>query len=319
MTLTVRAYTAADAHAWDAFCAGALQATLLHTRRFLSYHGDRFLDRSVIIERDGKWMGVMPAALDRIGPNVVVSHPGATYGGIVHQGALRGGDMLAALERVQAYFAEQGCTTLLYKAVPTLYHQAPVQDDLHALFRLGAARVRCDLSNTIDLNHRMALDGQRRRGLKKAEMAGVEVVEGPDQLPPFWDVLRRNLVEKHGVKPVHTLDEITLLATRFPEEILCICAYVNGVVVAGTVLFVTPTAFHAQYIANSENGQRIGALDRVFAHCIDSAARLGRRWFDFGISTEDQGRFLNDGLYRFKAGFGGGGVIHEFFELNLHR
>jgi hypothetical protein len=36
-----------------------------------------------------------------------------------------------------------------------------------------------------------------------------------------------------------------------------------------------------------------------------------------GISTEQQGTVLNDGLYRFKSEFGGGGVVHEFFEIDL--
>ena len=57
MSLSVRPYQPDDADAWDGFCEGALQSTLLHTRRFLSYHGDRFADRSLIIEEAGKWIG----------------------------------------------------------------------------------------------------------------------------------------------------------------------------------------------------------------------------------------------------------------------
>ena len=40
-------------------------------------------------------------------------------------------------------------------------------------------------------------------------------------------------------------------------------------------------------------------------------------YFDFGVSTEDQGLTLNDSLYRFKASFGAGGTVYEEFEIDL--
>ena len=98
MSISVRPYSQNDANVWDAFCGGALQATFLHTRRFLSYHGDRFEDRSLMIEDDGKLLGLFPAALSLSEEKCVVSHPGITFGGVVHQGGLRGEQMMNALE-----------------------------------------------------------------------------------------------------------------------------------------------------------------------------------------------------------------------------
>jgi lipid II:glycine glycyltransferase (peptidoglycan interpeptide bridge formation enzyme) len=63
----------------------------------------------------------------------------------------------------------------------------------------------------------------------------------------------------------------------------------------------------------------MSALDAVIEHCIEQAMRDAKRWFDFGISTESQGLVLNEGLYRFKSEFGGGGTVHEFFEIDLRR
>ena len=142
-------------------------------------------------------------------------------------------------------------------------------------------------------------------------------MEGRQHLPLLWEVLRENLKVKHGAKPVHSLEEILLLIDRFPDNIRCICACLKSQLVAGVVLFVTPTAYHAQYIASCDLGHEISALDFVFDSAIDAAANHGRRWFDFGISNEDQGKVLNDGLYRFKSEFGGGGAVHEFYDLDL--
>lgn len=317
MSLTVRRYCTADADGWDDFLEGALQATLLHTRRFLSYHGERFADRSLIIEDGYKCVGLFPAALSPCDPACVVSHPGITYGGVLHQGSLRGERMVAALAEICRHYQAQGLDKLTYKAVPSFYHRAPAQDDLYALFRLGAVRTRCDLSCTIDVQHRLPVSERRRRSLKKVTRAGVEVVEGCQYLPSLWEVLTENLASKHGVKPVHSIEEIALLASRFPDEIRCVCASLDNRVIAGMLLFITPTVHHAQYIASNEKGYEVSALDLLFEYSIEMAGDQGSRWFDFGISTESQGMVLNDGLYRFKSEFGGGGAVHEFYELNL--
>lgn len=319
MSISVRPFRSSDADTWDDFCKDSLQATFLHTRRFLSYHGDRFEDRSLIIEDESEWVGLFPAALSPGAATSVTSHPGITYGGILHQGNLRGERMIPAFDAIRQHYAAQGCVKLLYKAVPTLYHQVPAQDDLYALFRLRAERTRCDLSCTIDLHRRLPVSERRRRSLKKAIKAGVEIVEGVQHLAALWEVLMDNLGRKHGAKPVHTLAEITLLAERFPTSIHCVCGYLNNLIVAGVVLFVTPTTHHAQYIASSQKGYEVSSLDLIFEYCIDAAIKAQRRWFDFGISNENHGKVLNDGLYRFKSEFGGGGVVHEFYELNLMR
>jgi hypothetical protein len=317
MSLAVRPYSENDAVAWDAFCNESLQGTLLHTRCFLSYHGKRFVDSSLIIEVDGKCVGLFPAALSPSDTAVVVSHPGVTYGGVIHHGILRGDRMIEALSVIKLYYSSRGLVKLLYKAVPAIYHQAPAQDDLYALFRLAAKRIRCDLSSTIDLQHRLPVSERRRRSLKKAVKAGVEIVEGSQYLSALWDVLFDNLERKHGLLPVHNLEEIKLLAERFPENIRCVCGEVNGKIEAGTILFITSTTYHAQYIASSETGYDVSALDAVFDYCIQAAQQNKKRWFDFGISTEDSGLILNDGLYRYKSEFGAGGTMHEFYEMDL--
>ena len=51
--MEIRAFDDRDAEAWDALVAAAPGATFLHSRRFLSYHGNRFQDASLVIERNG--------------------------------------------------------------------------------------------------------------------------------------------------------------------------------------------------------------------------------------------------------------------------
>lgn len=315
--MQARPYTGADAAQWDAFCAASFCATFLHTRRFLSYHLDRFVDLSLIVEDEGQWVGILPAARHPRDDACVVSHPGITYGGLLHDGNLRGERMLAAIETTVRFYASRGSRRLVYKPVPHIYHRVPAEDDLYALFRLNAVRSRCDLSCAIDLAHRLAASERRKRSRRKAERAGARVTEGPQHAIALWNVLRENLAREHGAAPAHTLEEITLLKELFPENIRVVAAELDGKLEAGVILFVTETAHHAQYIASSEKGYEACALDAVFEHCIAAAQSAGARWFDFGTSNESEGRVLNEGLYRFKSEFGGGGIAYEFYELAI--
>jgi hypothetical protein len=314
----VRFYEARDAERWDALCARAHGATFLHTRRFLSYHGDRFADRSLVFQgASGAWLGVMPLAQDPADPALWVSHPGITYGGVLHDGALRGAAMVQALQVAGAWAREHGARRLGVKAVPHVYHLAPAQDDLYALFRLGAQRMRCDLGSCIDLAQRLPVSGRRCRGLKRAQRAGLELAAGGDQFDALWPVLQDNLQRAHGRQPVHRLDEIRLLAARFPQAIRCRTALHEKRVVAGLVLFVTPRVTHAQYIASSEQGRTLSALDWLFEHAIAEARAMQQRFFSFGVSTEQGGHVLNDGLHAFKSEFGAGAMVHEYHEVTL--
>ncbi len=316
MNITLFESQASDA--WDQFVLKASNATFLHERQFLSYHGNRFEDKSLLIENSrNELVGVFPAAVAPQSSECIVSHPGATFGGIVSDGKLRGRACVEAITAIARYYCDQGYTRLLYKAVPHIYHQHPFQDDLYALFLLNARRTRCDLSASIDLVNRGRASEQRRRSLNKAKKAGVRVEFGIANLGCFWTVLQRNLEQKHGVAPVHTFEEMSFLANRFADSIEIVVGVMKSEVVAGIVLFDSLRVSHAQYIASNDIGYECSALDAVFDAAIRRAQEKGKRFFDFGISNEQEGRFLNEGLYQFKAGFGAGGVLHEFFELDL--
>lgn len=314
----VREYEPGCAAAWDDLVSRSCNGTFLHAHGFSSYHGDRFRDRSLMIEDPrGRIVGVFPAAEDLGDPEMVVSHPGLTYGGVVHDGSVRGALMLGALESIAAHYRELGYRRLRYKVVPAIYHLAPAEDDLYALFRLGARRYRSDLSAAIDLSNRGPLGQRRARSRRRAEAAGVRTEQGWDEIAAFWRILELNLSHRHGVSPVHSLAEIRLLHERFPEEILLVSAKIGEVPVGGTVLFATGTVMHMQYTATTEEGRAACATDLFMEHAITLARERGYRYFDFGTCTVDAGWTLDQGLYQFKTGFGAGGIVYDHYELDL--
>jgi hypothetical protein len=313
----VRPYEPHDDGAWDALAARAPMASFLHTRRFLGYHGDRFEDASLVVTDRGRMIAVLPAAIDPDDPTRVVSHPGATFGGLVHDGSLTGERALAAMRAVAGAYAERGLSTLAYKPVPWIYHRVPSDDDVYTLFRLGAARARVELSCAIELSRRREPRPRRRRSRRKSLARGLELSEALELVPEFWRVLERNLALRHDAAPVHTVEEILRIHHLFPKHVRFVIGTLDGIVVAGTVLFTTEPVAHTQYTACDERGREICALDGVREHCVDDAAQRGHRFLDFGISTENGGSALNAGLYTFKREFGGGGVRYETYEHSL--
>lgn len=316
--LMVRSYEPGQAGAWDDLVGRSCNGTFLHTRRFLSYHRDRFTDRSLTLEdRRGRITGVFPAAVSPACPEMIVSHPGLSYGGLVHDGSVRGASMIAALEEIADHYRQLGYRQLRYKAVPAIYHSAPAEDDLYALFRLHAHRYRSDLSAAIDLCHRGKVTQRRVRSRKTAEAAGAVAEDSWDGIEGFWQILEANLARRHDTSPVHSLADMRLLHDLFPDEILLTAARIGDTLAGGAVLFATGPALHMQYTATTEQGRAACVTDLVMERAIDCARRRGYRYFDFGVSTPHEGRCLDEGLYQFKVSFGAGGVVHDHYELDL--
>jgi hypothetical protein len=316
----VRLREAADDDAWDDLITRSWNGTLLHTRRFLGYHGNRFDDRSLVAEdQHGVIRAVLPAAVDPTRTDTVSSHPGATYGGIVHDGWVHGSRATRVMGLMTSYYRTLGFDSLRYRPVPSIYHRVPAQDDLYALFRFGAYRQRCDLSSTIDLALGYRMTKGRRASLKRAGRLGVSVRWDHQALDEFWPVLGEALTRRHGARPVHSLEEITLLAELFPDEISLAVVRVDHQIVGGAVFFHCFPVLHLQYLATTASGLALGAADVVIEAGMMRATEDGYRYFDFGISTEDQGQTLNDSLYRFKASFGAGGITYEEYEIDLTR
>ncbi|MCL1611666.1 GNAT family N-acetyltransferase [Marseilla massiliensis] len=311
--IDIRHYEPQSASEWNAFVAESKNGTFLFDRRYMDYHSDRFADSSLMVYRDGRLFALLPA--NREG-DVLCSHRGLTYGGLVTGPSATASAVVEAFEAVNAYLRGEGLRRVVYKAVPWIYHRVPSEEDLYALFRVCRARlVARDISSAIMQPHRLKWHRDRRYGINRCRNNGV-AVELSDDFEGFWPVLEDNLMRSHGARPVHSLGEIRLLKSRFPDNILLYVARRDGRVLGGTVLYVTPQVVHAQYISASAEGKALRVIDAIYDRILngDFADCL---YFDFGKSTEDCGRVLNESLIYQKEGFGGRGVCYDWYEWSL--
>lgn len=298
--------------AWDTCIQNSRNGSFLHQRNFMDYHAHRFVDASVLVrDEKGNTIAVLPANRDG---DRVISHGGLTYAGLLMTERLTQTACLQVFDLIAAHYRAQGIKTLLYKAVPHVFHRTPCEEDLYALFRQGARLVRRDASSVISLRDAFAYSKGRKWSVNKARKTELSTQPAGD--PADFHALLSTVLARHGAQPVHSLDELRLLMGRFPENVVLHECRLAGELHAGALIFDFGNAVHTQYLAASEQGRDLFALDFLLAHLIETVY-AERRWFSFGASTEKSGQILNEGLVAQKEGFGARAVIHDFYDWNL--
>ncbi|HEX9151580.1 MAG TPA: GNAT family N-acetyltransferase [Flavobacterium sp.] len=308
---SVKQYQESDYENWNTFIGQAKNATFLFHRGFMEYHKNRFQDNSLIVLYKDKWIGVVPA--NKV-ENEIFSHQGLTYGGLVYNEKSKLTTVIAAFRAVLLFLEANGIAKLHLKTVPSIYHMKPAEEIQYALFLAEAQLVRRDSLSVIDLSQKYNFSKIRKRGIQKGIVNGLVIKEEAD-FESFWDkILILNLDQRHSVKPVHSLEEIKLLKDLFPNNIKQFNVYHKDEIVAGTTVFESKTVAHCQYISKYENDENLGSLDFLY-HFLITEVFANKRFFDFGISNESQGKKLNDGLSCWKESFGASTVVHDFYEV----
>ncbi|MDM7987644.1 MAG: GNAT family N-acetyltransferase [Smithella sp.] len=309
--LRIEKYEVTHQKIWDEFITHSKNGTFLFYRNYMEYHSGKFIDHSLLFFTPAnKLLAVLPANIEK---NTLYSHSGLTYGGMVTGKDMRVNFMLDAFGALKKYLQSSSIDCLIYKVVPHIYHDIPAEEDLYALFINKAKLIRRDVATTIDFKNHSGYSERRKRGIKKAISAGLLVKESKDY-KQYMNLVATNLEIKYGVRPVHSAEEIKILSESFTDHIkLFISENKQGEILAGVIIYETKTVAHAQYIATNEEGRENGALDILFDDLINHYAH-SKKYFDFGISTENNGEFLNTGLIEQKEGFGGRATTYDHYK-----
>lgn len=310
--INIKKYTENDRIEWDFFVDSAKNSTFMFKRDYMDYHKDRFYDYSLMFYDNNKLIAIFPASLHG---KEIRSHGGLSYGGIISDSKMTVQRMLDIFDTMKSYLQICDIKRIIYKRVPSIYYSYPSDEDLYALFINGANLYRRDISTTIYLSDKIRFNERRRRNLKKAIKSNVSLQKDNKNYNEFV-LLLSDILKTHNAVPVHSLVEITNLASSFPDNIKLFTAHKDKKIISGVVIYETKFVAHAQYIASSMIGRDIGGLDFIFDYLINNYYRE-KKYFDFGISTENEGKYLNQGLVSQKQEFGGRGTIHDFYSLSL--
>lgn len=315
MDYSIVRYSHKESLLWDLFVRDSRNGTFLFRRDYMDYHSDRFRDCSWMAYRNGKLVAILPANIDEEG--VLHSHQGLTYGGwILPPEHLDGAALLEIFTEAIDEWRKMGIKEVDYKPMPFIYAGQPSQEDIYALFRLGATLTEINLSSAINLLLPPHYNKLRKRALAKTSSLPI-VIEEVNDCEKFMVLVAECLTRRHGTRPVHNSQEIKYLRGLFPENIrMYIVRYKESdSYEAGVMVYDTGRVAHAQYIATTEQGRKDNLLTPLFDYLIKEYGT--RAYFDFGISNEDHGLYLNEGLLRQKFSYGATGVAYTRWSLKI--
>lgn len=309
---------------WEKFVLNnSINGTFLQSRIFLEYHGDKFVDHSLLFIRGGNTLvGVCPAC-EKIddGQKKFLSHIGSTFGGIiVGKEFYNITNVLEIFTVLDKYLKENKFDYVLLKSTNEIFSSENNNlidymcykenynsyDELS--FAIDLARIQND---DVILNFK-----SKTRNLFRTSMKNnleLKQINTKEEIADFYAVLCLSL-EKYNTKPVHTLDELyDLYFNRLNDKIRFYGVYNGKILIAGSMVFIINNVFHTQYLCANPEYLYLKPMDFMDGNLIIEAYNEKFKFFSFGISTEDHGKCLNETLAKFKEGFGTQFYINKTF------
>lgn len=312
---TVKKYEYSNFNEWNAFISIAKNATFLFNRDFMEYHSDRFQDFSLMIYEENKLIAVLPA--NRVG-ETVFSHQGLTYGGLVLPLNSKLYNVIFIFKAILKYLNERGISSLKIKKIPSIYCDT-LSDEIDYLVSIcnGITSMKHAVS-VINLKSNFKISKSRRECINRGKKLNL-IIKEEDNLEAFWNtILIPNLKEKYNSKPVHSLDEIVQLKTKFPENIKHFNVYHNDNIVCGTTLFITKNVVKPQYISGTESNNLLGSIDFLYDYLINEVSK-GKNYFDFGPSHENNGLNIVKNINFWKESFGAHTLVQNFYDVETSK
>ncbi|MDC1004740.1 hypothetical protein OAQ34_03855 [Opitutales bacterium] len=310
--LSVKEYNQSYSLLWDEFLDRCRNSLFLFKRQYMEYHKDRFVDHSLMFFEGNRLLAVLPASIKN---NQLYSHAGLTFGGFLYPAKLGVCQILDIFDCLISYLKKNHFTGLTYKLIPSIFHEVPTEEDLFALYTLGARIAKRELSTAVSFENQIKFSKGKREGVKKAIKHDLCFRESTD-FEKLFEIGSKIMKDRHDLAPVHNSNEMKYLKSIFPENIRMFEVSNENEMLACTLIYEYGNTIHTQYMYNTDMGLSCGALDFLMDQVIQKY-RNNKKFLSFGISTEDGGKKLNIGLQRQKEMFGGRSILHDTYELSV--
>ncbi|WP_271810435.1 GNAT family N-acetyltransferase [Clostridium beijerinckii] len=327
MNLSVEKFNNDNEQEWDKFIENnSVNGTFLQSRNFLNYHKDRFKDHSLIIKKGTSIIALIPACeIVEDQKKVFYSHKGSTFGGVVINKNFNNINHIDDLFKVlDNYLIQNSFDGIVLKSTSEIFCSGNTSLLDYFYFKYNYENYT-ELSLYIDFDNYSPViennfSASKRRDLKYSLKYNLEfrTLETDDEVDDFYSLLLKSL-EKHNTKPVHSLEELLdFKNTRFKDIVKFYGVYYKNNLIAGSMVFnFSNNVFHTQYLASDSLYSSYYPMNFLNYNLINQAYLNKFKFFSFGISTEDKGKFLNASLAQFKEGFGTVGAINRTYYKEL--
>lgn len=314
---------------WDKFVlTSSINGTFLQSRIFLEYHKDKFVDNSLLFVKAGTIMAVCPAIL-RIekGEKQFISHLGSTFGGIiVGKDFYTISNVTEFVALLDKYLKENDFKYVLLKNTNEIFS---LENNNLIDYMLYKANYECydELSFAIDFSRYNVEDvsqifKSKTRNLYKTSLKNdlaIKQIKEKKEIEQFYSILCKSL-EKYNTKPVHTLEDLyDLYYNRLNDKIRFYGVYHENTMISGSMVFILNNVFHTQYLCANPDYLYLKPMDFMDGNLIKIAFEENFKFFSFGISTEQHGKYLNETLAKFKEGFGTHFYINKTFYKEIKK
>ena len=323
MSINVAYYQGNEAE-WDRFILqDSMNGLFLETRKFINYHPEgKFKDCSICIRKGNQLVGAILACEIKDPEKTFFAHKGTTFGGLtVSRQIYSAQKMDEVFTALEDFFRREGYRKVYLKMVPAIYQKEDCSLIDYFLYK-NQFRSYSELNFYIDLRNMpeditSTFSSSKRRDYRYSLKDDLQFrrLETKEEIASYYEVLQMNL-QKLNLPSVHTLDDLYDLAlNRFRDRISFYGVFHQGSIIAGSMLFkLSNEVIHTQYLSSNADYLDLFPMDFLIGNLIELSVREGYHTFSFGICTEDQGRYLNLGLSRFKEGFGAKYCINYSFE-----
>ncbi|MCX8533639.1 GNAT family N-acetyltransferase [Chryseobacterium luquanense] len=309
---------------WEEFITTSINGNFLHSRAFYDHNEQNIKDDfSLLFMKKNKIVAVLPAIIFiKNGKKIINSHARSTYGGFIISKNIGVKDALDLLDLTLNVAKEELADEIIVRNPFKIFYETISEETDYAMWYYGFEIKYRELETYINL--RPSIDVIKKQYDKGTKYNTVKAwknvqVQETENFEGYWDILSKNLFEKYKKQPTHSIETILNLRKNVgKEKIKLFGAYHENVLIAGCVIFVLNKSIHAQYIAQDNDYQEFRPINAIIDYIIDWGKLEGFNFFNLGTANEDEGRFINEGLFHFKESFGGRGVLRETLYKKLH-
>ncbi|WP_298895537.1 GNAT family N-acetyltransferase [uncultured Psychroserpens sp.] len=280
----------------------------------MEYHQDRFDDFSLLIFDNNKLLAVFPANMSN---DVVYSHQGLTYGGLIFKRDLDTNQKDEICAEVIHYLKTQKVKSLIVKPLPEFYNSKT--EEVSNFWQSHSNVIKQHLILAIDYNSDFKIHKTKLKRFNKLKSNGFIIKENPEELRVFWnEILVNRLNDKHNAKPVHSLTEIEYLNSKFKQEIRQYNIYRDDEVLAGITIFKKGDVVKSQYGMASTIGEKLNALDILFVYLIYLFQDEGLNYFSMGTVNDNSERGYSEGMLKQKQELGCRIFTQDIWKIDIN-
>ncbi len=328
--ITYKRYNDNNFDEWEEFIRSSLNATIFHSKVFISYHIERaFKDHSLMFYKKNKLIGIFPASqISNECGKELFSHPGASFGGIIFK-EYSFANMMQMIGCVEQYASENNFQRITTVPVPSVYMQDGDESQRYSFQWNGYNETEQYYASIIPIMDNLDLQIKTIHKNKSRSSDYYNNIIKSNSLSIVWDndfdsfypILLKNK-KLHNSSPTHSLEELKKLNQIMPDKLKLLLVKKDNDIIGGNLIFKGND--RVAIIFYNMINHKYAELQIATIQVIESikwAHEQNISFLDFGVSHEPNNEnplIPKMSLIKFKEEFGAFGVIRSVLSKQIN-